>query len=345
MAPPLVLDLGNSLMRLGYTGQSHPKHAIATRSVSADLFPYGSDSQFNLEGYTAALDRALTATSTKLSRQPLCLVHSVACTDTDRENLAELAFETHRTPAMYLANDSVTALYSMGRVSGIVVDVGFRHTRTVAVHEGFALPASLQVDNAGGKHVTQFLQTALSERGHKLTEATCDAIKLKHARCAVQYGAETRRARDLPLRKNVVTLPDGTLVDMTDDLLRCAEVVLRPSFAGVASQGIVASVDAVMRACYDHGQSPELHSVPSFVLAVGGSSRIAQLGPRLQHDVDQLQRSVGGCVVSCLTEEERQHAAWIGGSLVSSLPEFFEEQAITAQEYAEVGKAVVLDRC
>jgi actin-related protein len=233
----------------------------------------------------------------------------------------------------------------MGRVSGIVVDVGFRHTRTVAVHDGFALAATLQVDNAGGKHVTQFLQTALSERGHKLTEATCDGIKLKHARCAVQYGMETRRARDLPLRKNVVSLPDATLVDMTDDLLRCAEVILRPSFAGVAGQGVVSSVDAVMRACYDHGQSPELHSVPGFVLAVGGSSRIENLGPRLQHDVNQLQRSVGGCVVSCLAEEERQHAAWIGGSLLSCLPEFFEEHAISSADYHEVGKSVVLDKC
>eukprot|EP00045_Choanoeca_perplexa_P005725 m.48054 g.48054 ORF g.48054 m.48054 type:complete len:346 (-) comp13264_c0_seq1:194-1231(-) len=345
MAPPLVLDLGSSLIRLGHAGFSHPKHVIATRSAATDAYVYENDSQLSIEAYSTALEHALTATNTKLSHQPLCLVHSVACTDTDRENLAELAFETHRTPTLYLGTDSVTALYSIGRVSGIVVDIGLRHTRTVAVHDGFALPSSLQIDNVGGNHVTQFLQTALSERGHKLSEATCEALKLKHARCALQYGPETRQARDLPLRKNVVTLPDGTLVDMTDDLIRCAEVIIRPSFAGVGSQGLVAGVDAVMRTCHDRDQSLELRNVPGFVLAVGGSSRIANLGARLQRDVDDLQRSVGGCVVSCLTEEERQHAAWIGGSLVSCLPDFFEEQGVTAQDYAEIGKAVVLDRC
>eukprot|EP00730_Choanoeca_flexa_P000413 TRINITY_DN10189_c0_g2_i1.p1 TRINITY_DN10189_c0_g2~~TRINITY_DN10189_c0_g2_i1.p1 ORF type:complete len:345 (+),score=61.89 TRINITY_DN10189_c0_g2_i1:136-1170(+) len=344
MPAPLVIEIGNRTSRLGTAGQSEPRHDIPTKTTEAKASIYTLDGQLDADGYMPALERAVAATSINLRRQPLSLIHSSAFTDKNRESLAELLFEKHSAPALYLANDATMALYSVGRVSGIVVDFGHEHTRAIAVHDGMAIASTLSTTNCGGKHLAKRLESMLVDRGHKLEVADWDSIMIQHARLACDFDRETTRARSLPLRKNVMKLPDGGLVDMTDDLLRCGEGMLRPNFASVGAPTIMATIDDIMRQCYDP-QNPELYEVPNYVLATGGCARMPNLQARLQAEMDGLARCAGGCLVQCTADNHQKHAAWLGGSLVSQLPGFVEEQAITSAEYAEVGKSVVMDMC
>jgi actin-related protein len=52
------------------------------------------------------------------------------------EDLCQMAFEDFGTPAFYLANDNVLSLYSSGRTTGLVVDMGNEYSTLAPIYEG-----------------------------------------------------------------------------------------------------------------------------------------------------------------------------------------------------------------
>ena len=52
-------------------------------------------------------------------------------------------FETFNVPSLYLAIQSVLALYSTGRTTGLVLDSGEGLNSTVPVYEAYAIPLAI----------------------------------------------------------------------------------------------------------------------------------------------------------------------------------------------------------
>ena len=68
----------------------------------------------------------------------------------NKDQAAQLLFETFNVPASYFAIQAVLSLYSSGRTTGIVLDSGDGVTHTVPVVEGFAVESGIRrVDVAG----------------------------------------------------------------------------------------------------------------------------------------------------------------------------------------------------
>jgi actin-related protein len=60
-------------------------------------------------------------------------------------------FETFNVPSMYLAIQSVLALYATSRTTGCVLDCGDGLTSAVPIYEGYALPLSIERNDFGGR--------------------------------------------------------------------------------------------------------------------------------------------------------------------------------------------------
>ena len=80
-------------------------------------------------------------------------------------------FEVFNVPCLYVSVQSVLALYSSGRTSGVVLDSGDGISHTVPIYEGYAIPHAIQRINLAGKHLTEYLRKILDERGHSFTTA------------------------------------------------------------------------------------------------------------------------------------------------------------------------------
>ena len=297
-------------------------------------------------GFEACLQRAYQEhLERNPSEQPLLLVDNVATSDSAREKAAELAFETFGVPAYFVGYDLVMSIYSAGRTSGIVFDVGAACTQAVAVVEGFATPHTLMHSDIGGEAATSFLLQALADRGHPLSRSTCEQLKEAHAYCALDFVAESVRLRSHGLEATRLRLPDGKEVDVGDDLIRCGEVLLQPAMAGSRAAGLSDMLSEIAATCMEGRDAAQMKLLPSFMLGVGGGSFLPGLGQRLAKDILDRRALATAPFVSCLATPDRWHAAWVGGSLVASLPSFVENNFVAKAEYEETGRAAVHTRC
>ena len=68
----------------------------------------------------------------------------------NKQQIAEIMFEKFRVESLSLINTAVLSLFSTGKTSGIVVEVGEGVSYTVPVFEGYALPHAIhKLDIAG----------------------------------------------------------------------------------------------------------------------------------------------------------------------------------------------------
>lgn len=116
----------------------------------------------------------------------------------NREQAAEIMFETFNVPGLYIAVQAVLALAASWRSSassaiaddgsnpltGTVVDIGDGVTHVIPVIDGFVVPSAIKHIPIAGRDITKFIQTLLRERGEAIPSeeslAVSQAIKEKY---------------------------------------------------------------------------------------------------------------------------------------------------------------------
>lgn len=75
--------------------------------------------------------------------------------------MAEIFFESFNVPALYVSVQAVLSLYSSGRTTGVVLDIGDGVAHSVPIYEGFALPHSITRADIAGRDVSRYLQVVI----------------------------------------------------------------------------------------------------------------------------------------------------------------------------------------
>jgi centractin len=65
--------------------------------------------------------------------------------------LFQIFFETFNVPALFVSLQAVLSLYSTGRTTGVVLDVGDGVSHAVPIYEGFAMPHSIMRTDIAGR--------------------------------------------------------------------------------------------------------------------------------------------------------------------------------------------------
>ena len=60
-------------------------------------------------------------------------------------------------PHFYLANQSVLALFAVGKTTGLVVDCGAGVSNSVPIYDGYAIPHAIQKNNFAGNEIDHFI--------------------------------------------------------------------------------------------------------------------------------------------------------------------------------------------
>ncbi|XP_058382004.1 LOW QUALITY PROTEIN: actin-like protein 9 [Diceros bicornis minor] len=364
----VVIDMGTGTCKVGFAGQARPTYTVAT-IVGCQPQKPAPTGQLALETFIGEAARArpeLTLVQPvrsgivvdwsaaeliwrHLLEHDLCVAtqdHPLLFSDppfsptTNREKLVEVAFESLRSPAMYVASQSVLSVYAHGRVSGLVVDTGHGVTSTVPVFQGYKLPHATERLDLAGTHLTAFLAEMLLGSGVQLGQQDLDTVEdIKHRYCYVAADLLQEQARPEQEDRQSLELPDGRTVTLGKELFQCPELLFSPpAIPGLSPVGLptmatrsLLKVPLEVRA-----------DVAQNVLLCGGSSLFAGFEGRFRAELLRGLPSEARAVVTA--RPSRSLSVWIGGSVLASL-RAFQSCWVLREEYEEQGPHIVYRKC
>lgn len=412
MNPAVVIDVGTGCTKLGFSGNIEPQSIIPTCvanpvrrgggvHISGAQGSAVSDTDFYIgdEAYQRK-DLPMYLLSNPVTKGRIdnwddmerffhqALFRNLRCmpeehdfllteppfnTPENREQTAEIMFETFNVKGLYIGVQAVLALYAQwvmdvkvegGEVAtrpdltGLVVDAGDGLTQVVPVADGFVIASCIQEIPLGGRHVTQYISEQLCERGEKVPpEQRLEAarqIKEQHSYVCgdtteeqLKFDQDPRKCKTFSGR--VPKTQEAWAVQMGYERFMGPEMFFNPSkFSDVVRTPLPAVVDNCVLQCpIDYRRKLYGH-----IILAGGSSAFPRMKERLQRDVQvivdnrlqQFQATSGGTQPQAINVQVRgsrkrsqqRYAAWLGGSLFATEPQF--ESSIKAKkEYDEVG--------
>ncbi|CAF3674199.1 unnamed protein product [Rotaria sordida] len=270
----------------------------------------------------------------------------------NREKMAQILFEKFNIPgtqsscpylilylcfclAMYVAMQSVLSFYAIGRIFGVVLEIGDGVSHTVPIFQGYAIPHAINRLDLAGRDLTDFMVGLLAERGYAFTttaerEIVRD-IKEKLGYVALDFEQELSSSIHSNNVEKSYELPDGQRITIGNERFRCSEILFKPTIIGQQELGIAEMVYNTIMKC-DIDVRDRLYR----------TTLIPGLGNRLHKEMVTLAPQA--TKVRIIVESERNYAAWLGGSILSSLSSF-QKMWITQQEYNEFGPSIVHRKC
>ncbi|KAI9217389.1 actin-2, partial [Blastocladiella britannica] len=383
---PVVIDNGSGVIKAGFAGDDRPKSyfpscvgrpkhlRIMAGAVEGDTF-IGRKAQ-ELRGLLRInypMEHGVITDWEDMERiweylyqeelktvpeeHPVHLTEAPLNPRKNREQVAQIFFETFNVPALFISMQAVLSLYASGRTTGLAIDAGDGVTHAVPVYDGFAIPHAVRRIDLAGRDITQHLQVLLRKNGYTFhTSAELEVVRLiKEKTCYVslnpakeekEYAAGAFASAALaglpgatggasgPGSKgpDEFILPDGRVVKLGAERFKAPEILFNPDIVGLEYPGLhQVVVDCISKVDLDLRKN-----LYGTVVLSGGSTLFRGLGDRLLSEVKKLtnnkdQRDIK---VRILAPPERKYTTWIGGSILAGLSTF-KKMWVSAEEYQE----------
>ncbi|CAD6889462.1 unnamed protein product [Tilletia controversa] len=360
---PVVIDNGSGTIKAGFAGADTPKcffpsfvgrikhHKVMAGAVEGDIF-IGRKAQ-DLRGLLKVkypmehgivtdwedMERIWThiyseELGTLSEEHPVLLTEAPLNPRSNREQAAQIFFETFNVPAFFTSIQAILSLYASGRTTGIVLDSGDGVSHAVPVFEGFAMPHAIRRVDIAGRDVTENLQVHLRRAGYHLhTSAEKEIVRVMKEKCCYLALDVEKEEKDAARNSENFRLPDGNVVKIGPERFRAPEILFNPLLIGSEYQGVhqvviesISKVDLDLR-----------KTLYASVVLSGGTTLTKGFGDRL---LAAMRRENEDIKIKVFAPPERKYSTWIGGSILAGLSTF-KKMWVSAEDYRENGDAII----
>ncbi|XP_017477415.1 PREDICTED: actin-like protein 6A [Rhagoletis zephyria] len=296
-----------------------------------------------------------------------------------REKLCELMFEKYGIPAFFLCKNAVLAAFANGRATGVILDSGASHTSAIPVHDGYVMQQAIVKSPLAGDFVTNQCKQYFDERGVEIVPyymiASKEAVKESDPakwtkrsnlpenltqswknymikETLFDFKSSALQVSDTTYNKDVADnmpaihyeFPNGYNLDLTSDRFLIPEALFdTTNIKGFTSS--VMGMSQIVTTCVGFCDPEIRSSLVGNVIVTGGNTLINGFTERLNRDlVTKTPPSMRPKLINPNASVERRYGAWIGGSILASLPTF-QHTWISKQEYEEDGKCQIERKC
>eukprot|EP01071_Lankesteria_metandrocarpae_P000898 Lankesteria_metandrocarpae@DN1127_c0_g1_i1.p1 len=375
MVIPVVVDIGSAFIKAGMQTDARPTILLPSlvgrpRRRYADLYEgepaFVGDEAINRRhqlSFTYPIDHGHiddwlemeellnflfhTEMRVELSEHPVLLTEPPLVSQAHREKLAELLFEIYNVPEMNISLQAIMALYSTGRTTGLVVEIGEGVTQVVPIYEGFTDKSSIRRSDFGGQELTMYLQKLLCDNDFPMTSRDDyeNVRMIKETLCYVAVDpAEEDTRSDL---QETYTLPDGmTLRDgitksvtLGAERFYCPEALFEPHLLQRDNPPLTELIWQSVQA----SPMETRRSTLAAVILSGGSTMFPGLPERLTKELKFTAPPQARSSVRVVANDDRLFADWLGAKLFCdpSLRSMQDHLWTLKSDWAEVGPSIV----
>lgn len=357
--PIFIVDIGSSSVKAGYSGEDTPSYIIPTVTST---YPKYTESIESYEGSSVhpvhrgeiknwdqmeKLWKSISDAASATGDISIMLIESQRSTFADRVKWAEMLFDNFHYPSICVCNSAMLTVFASGRTTGLAVECGAGISSVTPVFEGLVLSHAAISMDFGGQDITKNLKKLLNDRKIQIDLPSAQTVKERLA-----YTVKPKNTA--PLKKGfdkgesiAFSLPDGTDVSVEKNVLAtCNDRLFQNS--SLPSKGLVSQTYQSLALCDDSVKK----DLANNIIISGGTSMLPGLGDRLDEELrDKVgtEFDMGRCPISsshvrvipttqCSERgftNQRKHAAWTGGSILSSFGTYHKHLKITKQEWEE----------
>lgn len=281
----------------------------------------------------------------------------------NRENVAEIMFESFNCAGLYIAVQAVLALaasWTSSKVqdrslTGTVIDSGDGVTHVIPVAEGYVIGSAIKNIPIAGRDITLFIQRMLRERG-ELDSSLRTAEKIKQDYCYVcpdivkefrKFDNDAEKFAQFIVENENKTLQKT--VDIGYERFLAPEIFFNPE---IASSDFLTPLPITVDTVIQQSPIDVRKGLYKNIVLSGGSTMFKDFGRRLQRDLrDIVKKRItdseklshaksSGVDVNVISHRRQRNAVWFGGSLLAQTSEF-KAYCHTKADYDEYGPNIV----
>jgi len=287
----------------------------------------------------------------------------------NREMTAEIFFESFNIKGLYIAVQAVLALASSWEskkttdqvLTGTVVDSGDGVTHVIPVADGYVIGSAIKHIPIAGRDITQFVLNLLRERGEMTTVPPEDQLKVaSQVKEDYSYVCQdiVREFRKHETDPSMIQRFKGVhnvtgreySFDVGYERFLAPEIFFNPE---IYSSDFLTPLPEVIDGVIQASPIDVRRGLYKNIVLSGGSTMFDHFDKRLKRDLRQLvdrrlENSVitsgslqksSGVDVNVISHKRQRYAVWYGGSLLASLPEFYNF-CHTKADYEEIGPSI-----
>ena len=270
------------------------------------------------------------------SEYNIVLTQPIMNTKWEKDKISQIMFESFYIPGIYLGYSVDLSLLSMGKYTGLSVDLGGESTQISAILDGCPIPYQFERLYYGGNKITDYLFELFNHNCKMFyndkNKYCVEDIKEKACYVALDFGEELKYIESYDY-----TLPDNKNLSVNEERIRASEAFFNPSLIGKDQEmGLHYICNKIIEKCDDNKK--DLYNC---ICLSGGNSLFKGLSERLRKEIK--------LIASCIYEEEvrvnkdyndARFSAFIGGTILSNVGTF-KDILITKEMYEEYGCSII----
>lgn len=252
-----------------------------------------------------------------------------------KKKLFELFLEKHVCGAYYPVRGALLTMYSGGFNTGLIIDMGASNIRITPIYQSFILQHAVRNLGLGGSVLDNLLEKKIKEAGVPIESSVQKNLVrvLKERACFVSLNFEQDLQNKEKFQKKY-TLPDYKKITLESERFIIPELMFDPTINNMETSPLHKAIVDVVELC----DMDIRRSLLQNIFITGGSSLFLNFEQRLKQELEKelIQRGKMYQNVKIFAPKGRALSNWVGGSILSQIPEF-QSSWITRKRYFSEG--------